>query len=100
MAEDYLAKRRELVLSIQLVDSRHEPTALDLQLQEWLVFNEKPHIVVATKVDKLSNNQLRKNLDTIRQLMPESSVLPYSSLNGKGKDEVWQEIENALKKNM
>lgn len=96
MAEEYLSKRKELVLSIQLVDSRHAPSALDRQLQEWLVYNEKPHIVVATKADKLSNNQLKKSLDEIRQIMPESTVIPYSSMTGKGKDEIWREIEKAL----
>ncbi|NJM53098.1 MAG: hypothetical protein HC846_06710 [Blastocatellia bacterium] len=60
MAEEYLAKRRELVLSIQLVDSRHLPTELDKQLHEWLVFNQKKHLIVATKADKLSKNQLKK----------------------------------------
>lgn len=100
MAEDYLAKREELVLSIQLIDSRHTPTTLDRQLQEWLVYNEKQHIIVATKADKLSNNQLKKSLDKIRQIMPESAVIPYSSVSGKGKDEVWREIENALHGNM
>lgn len=96
MSEEYLAKRQELVLSIQLVDSRHEPSALDRQLQEWLIYNQKPHIVVATKADKLSSNQLKKNLDEIRQIMPESTVIPYSSMTGKGKDEIWREIGNAL----
>src|SRR3982751_5197057 len=45
MAEDYLANRNELVLSVHLVDSRHKPTALDIQLNEWLTFNEKPHLI-------------------------------------------------------
>src|SRR3954467_10853015 len=44
MAEEYLAERHELVLSIQLVDSRHEPTKLDLQLNEWLTYHGKPHL--------------------------------------------------------
>ncbi|MEQ1764662.1 MAG: ribosome biogenesis GTP-binding protein YihA/YsxC, partial [Pyrinomonadaceae bacterium] len=54
MAEEYLAQREQLVLCVQLIDSRHEPTRLDLQLNEWLNFNGKPHIAVATKSDKLS----------------------------------------------
>jgi GTP-binding protein len=98
MAESYLAERRELVLSIHLVDSRHEPTELDRQLHEWLVFHEKHHAVIATKADKLSNNKLQKNLQEIKQTMPESPVIAYSSLTGKGKDAVWQEIGNALAK--
>src|SRR5947209_1131270 len=59
---DYLAMRGPLVLSIHIVDSRHEPTKLDLQLHEWLAAYARPRAVVATKSDKLSNNELRKNL--------------------------------------
>jgi GTP-binding protein len=56
MATSFLAKRRQLVLSIHVVDSRHEPTKQDLQLHEWLEVSNKPRLVVATKSDKLSNN--------------------------------------------
>jgi GTP-binding protein len=96
MAEEYLSKRRELVLSIQLIDSRHAPTPLDRQLNEWLLYHRKPHLVVATKADKLSNNRLKKSLEEITQALPESRIITYSSVSGKGKDSVWQEIENAL----
>src|SRR5215204_2496937 len=51
MAEEYLSDHSDLILSIQLVDSRHPPSVLDAQLNEWLTLNEKPHIVVATKAD-------------------------------------------------
>src|SRR5215471_9463264 len=61
-ATNYLAKRTCLVLSIQIVDSRHEPSKQDLQLHEWLEHHQKPHIIVATKSDKLSNNELRRNI--------------------------------------
>ena len=96
MAEEYLAKRRELMLSIQLVDSRHSPTQLDRQLHEWLVFHQRKHIIVATKADKLSKNQLKKNLEEIEKSLPKSKIISYSSVTGKGKDLVWQEIENVL----
>src|SRR5215211_5997472 len=49
MATTFLAKRSQLVLSIHLVDSRHEPTKQDLQLHEWLEESDKPRLVVATK---------------------------------------------------
>lgn len=98
MAEEYLTEREELALSIQLVDSRHEPSALDMQLHEWLVFNNKDHLVAATKSDKLSANLLQKQLTSIRQTMKGSIVLGYSASTGKGKDAVWSEIETALKK--
>ena len=98
MAEEYLAERRELALCIQLVDSRHKPTQLDTQLNEWLRFNQKNYIVVATKADKLSTNQLSKNLRQTESDFSESKVIAYSSTTGKGKDALWREIENALKK--
>jgi len=47
MATNYLANRDNLVLSIHIVDSRHEPTIQDLQLHEWLQQNEKPHLTIA-----------------------------------------------------
>ena len=98
MAEEYLAERQELALSIHLVDSRHKPTALDIDLHEWLVYHQKNHIVVATKADKLSNNNLKKNLEEIEKSLPGSRILAYSSPTGKGKDELWSEIAGALEK--
>lgn len=98
MAEEYLSEREELKLSIQLVDMRHEPTRLDRQLHEWLIFHDKNHIVVATKSDKLSTNKLNKNLKQIKADFAGSKIIAYSSLTGMGKDDVWQEIQSALEK--
>ncbi len=92
MAEEYLGKRQELVLSIHLVDSRHKPTELDRQLHEWLIFHQQNHIVVATKADKLSNNKLKKSLQEIEDNLPGSEIITYSSLTGKGRDALWREI--------
>ena len=96
MAEDYLAKRDQLVLSIQLVDSRHDPTKLDQQLYDWLTINGRNNLIVATKADKLSNNKLNKSLNKIGKVMPESKVIAYSSATGKGKEAVWAEIEKSV----
>ncbi|HEX8289200.1 MAG TPA: ribosome biogenesis GTP-binding protein YihA/YsxC [Pyrinomonadaceae bacterium] len=96
MAEEYLSSRNELALSIQLIDSRHNPTELDLQLNEWLVYHNKNHIIVATKADKLSSNKLNKSLIEIKEMMPNSKVLTYSSTTGKGREQVWGEIGNSL----
>ncbi|HKR01386.1 MAG TPA: ribosome biogenesis GTP-binding protein YihA/YsxC [Pyrinomonadaceae bacterium] len=96
MATDYLAKRRQLVLSIQIVDSRHEPTTLDLQLNEWLSAHAKPRIVVATKSDKLSNNELRKNLERVKLALSPARVIAYSATTGRGREEVWRGIEQAM----
>jgi GTP-binding protein len=98
MAEEYLAKRPQLMLSIQLVDSRHKPSKLDEELNEWLVFNQKNHIIVATKTDKLSKKQLEENLDVIRKTMPNSKVIAFSATKNVGRDEVWQEIYTTIQK--
>jgi GTP-binding protein len=98
MARDYLTDRPELVLFIQLVDSRHPPSELDKQLNDWLIVEAKPHIVVATKADKLSGNQLQKQLVAIGRELPESKIVAYSASTGKGRDELWSEIESSLKK--
>jgi GTP-binding protein len=96
MATNYLAKRMQLVLSIQIVDSRHEPTTLDLQLNEWLATHAKPRIVVATKSDKLSNNELRKSLKRAQNALDAERVIAYSAVTGKGREEIWRTIEEAL----
>jgi GTP-binding protein len=97
MAEDYLAKREQLVLSIQLIDSRHEPTTQDQQLYEWLRLYRKNQLIVATKSDKLSSNELRKNFEKIGKILPDVSIIPYSSVTGRGRDEVWRTIAEATK---
>jgi GTP-binding protein len=96
MATNYLAKRMGLVLSIHIVDSRHEPTTLDLQLNEWLRHHARPRVVVATKSDKLSQNQLRKNIERARRALGAEEVIAYSATTGRGRDEVWRTIEEAL----
>lgn len=96
MAQDYLAERDDLMLSIQLVDARHSPTSLDKQLYEWLNFNQKPYLVVATKSDKLSRNELQKQMKLIRTVMPEADVMSYSSQTGAGRDELWAKIAKAV----
>lgn len=98
MAEEYLAERRELVLSIQLIDARHKPTELDRQLYEWLVYHRKNHIIVATKADKLSTNKLNKSLQEIEAALPGSEIIAYSAVTGKGRDALWREILNSLEK--
>lgn len=98
MAEEYLSGRDQLALCIQLVDARHKPTNLDVQLNEWLVFHEKTHVVVATKSDKLSANELAKQLKTIRKELAQSDVIAYSSKTGKGREIVWSEIGKAVEK--
>lgn len=97
MAEEYLGQREELALCIQLIDSRHKPTALDIQLNEWLVFNNKPHLIVATKADKISKNELQKSIDVAKQLLIGANILTFSSKTGHGREQVWAAINVAVK---
>jgi GTP-binding protein len=96
MATTYLAKRGQLVLSIHIVDSRHEPTKLDLQLHEWLEHSAKPRLIVATKSDKLSNNELNESLRRVKRVFSMDRVVAYSAKTGRGTSEVWRAIESAL----
>ncbi|MDX6384274.1 MAG: GTP-binding protein [Blastocatellia bacterium] len=96
MATSYLANREQLVLSIHIVDSRHEPTKLDLQLHEWLQHHRKPQIIVATKSDKLSNNELRKSMERARRVLKTEQVIAYSAVTRVGREEIWRTIEKAL----
>ena len=96
-AGEYLEKSDQLALSIHLIDSRHEPTAKDLQLQQWLIHNDRPYVIVATKSDKLSNNELAKNIARAKKVLNTSSVIAYSSVTGRGANEVWRGIGEAIK---
>ena len=96
MATAYLAKRSQLVLSIHIVDSRHEPTKQDLQLHEWLEQSDKPRLIVATKSDKLSHNELKKNLQHIARVLDYDSVMAYSAKSGRGREELWRAIKSAI----
>ena len=98
MAEQYLLGREELKLAIQLVDSRHEATALDLQLAEWLAASGVDHLVVATKADKLSNNQIRKRIADLEKQLGTDRISAFSAVSGAGREEVLAEIAEAIKK--
>ena len=96
MAEEYLSGRPNLVLSIHLIDARHEPTELDRQLNAWLIANGSPFVVAATKADKLSANQMKKQLESIAKTMGGGTVIAYSSVTGKGRDELLNQIQRSI----
>ena len=97
MAEEYLIDRDELALCIQLIDARHGTTTLDIQLNDWLVHQDKPHMIVATKADKLSNNELRKSVIAAEKQLLGAKVLAYSAQTGRGREELWTEINASIK---
>lgn len=89
--ETYLYGREELKRVVLLVDSRHKPTADDLIMYEWIKHYGYDAVVVATKSDKLSNNDLGKCKKIIKDTLKiggDDKLYFFSSLNKKGKDEL------------
>lgn len=97
--ETYLNDRNELKRVVLLVDSRHKPTADDIQMHEWIKFYGYDEVIIATKSDKLSNNELRKSEKVIREalkLNKEDALYFFSSVNKKGKDELIDKLFGPL----
>ena len=102
MMETYLSKRKGLLKVVQLVDSRHAPSAQDRQMYEFLKYYGLDGIVVATKADKLSRNELNKNLGIIRkelELEKTDVLIPVSALAKTGTEELTSAIEKLLTEN-
>lgn len=99
MMEEYFQNRQGLKKVIQLVDIRHAPSAQDRQMYEYLRHYGLDGIVVATKADKVSRNELPKCVKTIRnclQLDAEDLVIPVSALKKSGYEDLLEEIEKLL----
>ena len=96
LIEKYLAEREQLVLSILIVDARHEPSPLDLLMKSWLQHFKFPFLVVSTKVDKLSANERHKSLQTAKKVLETEHILPYSSITRDGMKEVWNVIRERV----
>ena len=99
MMEKYLSGRQNLVKVIQLVDIRHEPSKQDVEMYEYLRYYGLDGIVVATKADKVSKNQIPKQIKQIRQTLglgKEDIVIPVSALKRTGYEELLDVIEELL----
>jgi GTP-binding protein len=94
--EAYLQARPTLALCLALVDVNLSPQASDLLLLNFLAQNARPTVLVATKSDRLSGNQLKNSLRALSEEYPEIRILPYSARTGVGRDEVWREIAAAV----
>jgi len=102
MMENYLINRKGLLKVVQLVDSRHEPTAQDIQMYDFLRYYHLDGLVVATKADKLSKNELNKNLSMIRrtlELEENDMLIPVSALAKTGTDKLLLAMEEILNGN-
>ena len=99
MMEEYLSARPNLKKVIQLVDIRHEPTAQDVQMYDYLRYYGLSGIVVATKADKVSRNEQGKALSLIAKTSNtgESDVIiPVSALKKTGQDRLLGCMESLL----
>ncbi len=99
MMEEYFQRRRGLKKVIQLVDIRHAPSTQDIQMYEYLRHYGLDGIVVATKADKVSKNELQKCVSVIRKtlkLKAEDVVIPVSALKRTGQDVLLEHMENLL----
>ncbi|MBR6444515.1 MAG: YihA family ribosome biogenesis GTP-binding protein [Firmicutes bacterium] len=99
MMETYLEKRQNLAKVVQLVDIRHEPTAQDRQMYDYLRYYGLDGIVVATKADKVSSNQKQKQISVIRKsldLSAEDLVIPVSALKKTGHDKLLEVLEQLI----
>lgn len=100
MMESYLEKRPNLVKVIQLVDIRHKPSAQDVQMYDYLKYYGLDGVVVATKADKISNNEKQKNLKVIRETLGMSKddiIVPVSALKRTGQDKLLDVMEELLR---
>jgi len=101
MIETYLQSRETLCRIVLLVDIRHDPSANDKLMFDWLNFYGKPFIIVATKADKLNRSQLQKHVAMLRKglgLGTDALIIPFSSETKAGRDELWVAI-NAGREN-
>lgn len=95
LIEKYLAERTQLVLSILIVDARHEPSPLDLQMQSWLQHFGLSYLVVSTKIDKMSGNEQRTIRQRMRKALQTERIIPYSAVTGAGAKEIWEAIRTS-----
>jgi len=93
--DPYLRNRGVLALCLALVDSNIAPQESDQQLIDFLVATERPFVIVATKSDRLSGNQLQNAMRALAERYPQGRIVPFSAKTGAGKEELWQEIRRA-----
>lgn len=98
--EPYLQQRESLALCIALVDVNVPPQENDRQLLQFLESSGRNFLVVGTKSDKLSNNQLNNALRKLGEQYPSARLLPYSSKTGAGRDELWKHIREVAQQKM
>jgi GTP-binding protein len=90
--DPYLHQRSTLSLCLVLVDANVPPQESDGQLVEFLASRGRPFVIVATKSDRLSGNQLRQAMRTLGEAYQGVPMVAFSAKSGAGKDELWQQV--------
>ncbi len=99
MIERYLHTSKQLKLIFLLLDIRHEPSANDKMMYEWICHNGYTPVIIATKLDKLKRSQVQKHIAQLRsglELPKEIPVFPYSALSKQGREEILDYIEQVI----
>lgn len=97
MIENYLHTSKKLQAVFLLIDIRHEPSANDKMMYDWMVYQGFTPIIIATKLDKIKRSQIQKNVKAIREglkVKPGTVIIPFSSETKQGRDELWEVIDS------
>lgn len=100
MIERYLHKSEVLKAVFLLIDIRHEPSANDQNMYEWILANGYEPIIIATKLDKIKRSQIQKHIKMLRtglNVVPGTKILPFSAQTKQGRDEILDLIEEITK---
>ncbi|MDE6687508.1 MAG: ribosome biogenesis GTP-binding protein YihA/YsxC [Lachnospiraceae bacterium] len=96
MVERYLHQSKQLKAVFLLIDIRHEPSANDKMMYEWIVAQGFEPVIIATKLDKINRSQIQKQVKLIRQTLgtkKENAIISFSALSKQGRDEIYELIE-------
>lgn len=99
LIERYLNGSKQLKAVFLLIDIRHEPSANDRNMYEWIVYNGYDPIIIATKLDKINRSQVQKHLKMVRtglNVKPGTKILPFSAATKQGREEIWELMETLL----
>lgn len=102
MVEKYLKKSQQLRQVFLLIDIRHDPSANDKMMYDWIVSNGYKPVIIATKLDKLKRSQVDKHIKAVRTglgLSKEDKLIPVSSETKQGIDILWNTIEEYITDN-
>ena len=94
--EPYLNERSTLALCLALVDINVAPQESDRQLLDFLNRSSRDFVLVATKSDRLSNNQLSHALNRMKDAYPAATVVAFSAKTGAGREHVWNKIRQSV----